>query len=59
MIDRQFNQITFECDACDATLETGEEEWGDAKADFDRAGWRAEKVGKDWTHLCPKCRGQS
>lgn len=55
MIDRQHNEIVYECDACDETLETGESEWSDAKRDFDRAGWRAEKVGQDWTHLCPQC----
>lgn len=55
MIDRQFGEITFECDACDATLETGEGEWAPAQAQFRRDGWRAEKVGDEWTHLCPAC----
>lgn len=56
MIDRQYGEITFECDACDETIETGESEWNDAMAHFRRLGWRSEKVGADWTHLCPKCQ---
>lgn len=55
MIDRQFGEITFECDGCDDTIETGESEWNDAMAAFRRLEWRSEKVGNDWTHLCPKC----
>ena len=56
MITRQYGEITFECDACDDTIETGESEWNDAMVDFRRLGWRSEKVGVDWTHLCPKCQ---
>jgi hypothetical protein len=57
MIDRQFRgEITYECDACDETLETGESEWNDALAEFRRSGWLAEKVGSEWTHLCPRCK---
>lgn len=56
MIDRQHGEIVYECDGCPETLETGESEWADAKALFDRRGWRAEKVGSEWTHLCPRCR---
>lgn len=56
MIDRQHGEITFECDACDETLATGESEWADAQVYFRNDGWKAEKVGSEWTHLCPKCR---
>ena len=56
MIDRQFGEITFECDACDETIETGEEEWNHAMRHFRSAGWRSEKVGAEWTHLCPACQ---
>lgn len=56
MLDRQFGEITYECDACDETLETGEAEFSDALAMFRRDGWRAEKVGPEWTHLCPACQ---
>lgn len=56
MIDRQHGEITYECDACDETLATGGSEFNDALAMFRRDGWRAEKVGDEWTHLCPKCR---
>lgn len=56
MIDRQHGEIVFECDGCDETIETGESEWADARAEFRRNDWRAEKVGNDWTHLCPDCQ---
>lgn len=56
MIDRQHGEILFECDACPETIETGESEWNDAMRLFRNEGWRAEKVGEDWIHLCPKCQ---
>lgn len=56
MIDRQHGQIVFECDGCDETIETGEDEWNEAMAQFRSERWRAEKVGDEWTHLCPRCQ---
>jgi hypothetical protein len=56
MIDRQYGEITYECDACDETLATGESEFNDALGMFRRDGWQAEKVGTEWTHLCPNCQ---
>jgi hypothetical protein len=56
MIDRQHNAIVFECDGCDETLETGETEFPDALSMFRRDGWKSEKVGDEWVHLCPACR---
>jgi Zn finger protein HypA/HybF involved in hydrogenase expression len=58
MLDRQHNQFSYECDACDDTLETGEAEFSDALARFRCEGWKAEKIGEEWTHLCPTCRGR-
>jgi hypothetical protein len=58
MIDRQYGEITFECDGCEETLATGERDWPEAMAEFRTAGWRSEKVGADWTHLCPPCGGR-
>lgn len=58
MIDRQHGEVVFECDSCNETLPTGETEFGDAMALFRREGWRAEKVGEDWTHLCPQHAGR-
>lgn len=56
MIDRQKGAVVFECDGCDETLETGEDEFAAAMAMFRRDGWKAEKVGGDWVHLCPRCK---
>jgi hypothetical protein len=58
MIDRQHNAIVFECDGCPDVLETGEVEFPDAMAEFRRDGWKAEKIGDEWIHLCPNCRGR-
>lgn len=56
MIHRDRGTIIFECDACDETLDTGEDDFPHAHAQFRLGGWRAEKVGDEWTHLCPACR---
>lgn len=56
MIDRQHRDIVFECDTCDATLETNEREWVDAKAVFDHEGWQAKNIAGDWSHFCPNCK---
>ena len=56
MIDRQHGAIVYECDGCETTLETGEDEWTPALAMLKRDGWKIEKVGTDWLHLCPDCR---
>lgn len=58
MIDRQHNAIVFECDGCPETLETDESEFSDAMAQLRREGWKAEKVGDEWVHLCVTCRGR-
>lgn len=55
MLDRIYGQIAFECDACGDVLETGEKEFGEAKAFLDAEGWRARKIGTDWIHRCPEC----
>lgn len=52
MIDRQRNQITFECDACGDSLDTGESEFDEANRVRREEGWLAQKVGRDWVHFC-------
>lgn len=59
MIDRQYGEINFECDACDDIIVTREADWRDAMERFRNEGWRSEKVGDEWTHLCPKCQGRA
>lgn len=58
MIDRQFGKVVFECDGCEDTIETGESEWPDAQRIFRALNWKAEKVGADWVHTCPRCEGK-
>ena len=58
MIDQQHGSVAIECDGCNETVEGEPDEafdsvWKRAKAD----GWAARKVGKDWLHLCGKCKG--
>lgn len=55
-IHRDKGEITFECDGCDETLDTAEEHWPHAQRKFRDDGWRAEKVGADWLHLCAGCQ---
>lgn len=40
-------EITFECDGCHETIETGESDWSNAQSQFQAEGWRAEKVGDE------------
>jgi hypothetical protein len=57
--DVQGGKLVFECDSCDAVLETdaSPSEWTAAKACLDREGWMAHQVGNDWIHGCPKHAG--
>ena len=45
--------VTFECDVCGNTLDTGEEDFRDAiNALKEEAGWTLKKIKDDWLHLC-------
>jgi len=57
MLDRQHNQIVFECDECGETLETGESDFSDALSAFRDDGWRSRLVEGSWVHLCGDCLG--
>lgn len=55
--NRAEGSFEFECDGCDCipfdyTTEDFSEAWNAAK----REGWRTEKVGDEWLHLCPTCQ---
>lgn len=57
MLDRQYGKLVVQCDTCGASQESdpGTEFtpfWNGLKQD----GWRAIKVGEDWTHECPEHR---
>lgn len=55
---RDYGEIVFECDSdnCLEHIETGTEQWENAKQVFDRAGWRAVHMHGTWEHYCPTCR---
>lgn len=55
-LERTHGLIVFTCDVChDAALETGETDFGEAKAMLDAEGWKARSVSGDWQHHCPFC----
>lgn len=56
MIHRNGEEIVFECDGCDETVVTRTSNWPDAQWAFNAEGWKAEKIGDEWTHLCRACR---
>lgn len=58
MIHRNRGEITFECDGCDSLIETGDDDFGEAMAQFRSADWKAQKVGDEWLHLCPVCKSR-
>lgn len=57
MIDRQYNnEITFECDGCDLTCETGTGDFNLALQVIRQEGWRPTNIAGEWLHLCPECK---
>lgn len=56
-ISRIYGDVVFTCDNCDDTLETHEDDFTTALAVSRSEGWRADKVGSEWEHRCPQCRG--
>jgi Fe2+ or Zn2+ uptake regulation protein len=56
MKDYRNGKHWIECDQCNETEcsekgETWAELWGRMKS----AGWKAEKVGAEFVHACPRC----
>lgn len=54
MLTRIYGKFVFECEMCTETLETNTHDFAEAKRCMDEAGWRAEKIGKNWEHRCPE-----
>lgn len=51
--------ITFECDGCGLTLETGEGDFIDALRVLRDRGWAPEKTEDgEWRHYCVDCAGK-
>jgi hypothetical protein len=57
MIDRQKGEIKFGCDGCGEVYDSGTDEFNDARALFERDGWKIRREGFDWLHYCPRCGG--
>lgn len=55
MLDRQGGTIHFECDSCDATLDSETNDFDDARTHMKSEGWRAVKLGNKWLHFCQDC----
>lgn len=55
MIDRQGGQILVECDSCDEVLETGTDEFSEARAVMRREGWHVRQIAGEWLHGCENC----
>lgn len=56
MLDRQYTKVVFECDGCDATLETGTVDFGEANGIRKDEGWTSRQSKRGiWEHFCPKC----
>lgn len=52
------SQHAFECDACGDGIELEDADFTSAWVTARRKGWRANRVGAGWQHLCPDCSGQ-
>jgi hypothetical protein len=55
MIQRIHGKVTFECDRCGEVLNTAEGDFQDALQTLRESGWKAKKIGDDWTHICDEC----
>jgi hypothetical protein len=55
MIDRQKNNIIFQCDTCSEILETEQDDFHSAWNMAKREGWRVKKIETEWVHACPNC----
>jgi hypothetical protein len=55
MLDRQKGRLVFECDSCDAALESKTGDFTEAWAEAKRDGWKSRKIGDVWVHACPDC----
>lgn len=55
MLTRIAGNIVFECDRCADILDTEEKDFGDALGVMRDSGWKAEKIGQDWSHSCDAC----
>ena len=49
-------EITFECDQCGEECNTEESDFHSALKKMKAEGWKAQKVGGDWEHICPGCQ---
>lgn len=66
-LERIKNDISFHCDlkGCDEGLETGEDDFAEAKDVAKEAGWQFRKREDGWKHFCSRIheemdfRGQS
>lgn len=58
MIQREGGTIHFVCDACPEDLDTGCADFAEANERRFAIGWKTEKLGQEWLHLCPDCRGR-
>lgn len=51
-MDKQHGKYIFICDTCDDTLETNEDDFHAAVAVSKREGWKAKRIGDQWSHSC-------
>jgi hypothetical protein len=58
-LERQHSRISFICDECGGSLETGTSEFDDALAILRDEGWQPRQRGGEWRHFCPDCRTAS
>lgn len=59
MIDRVKGEIVWICDGCDDDLETGTDDFTEARNDLNRQGWLTTKKDDAWAHYCSRACLQS
>jgi hypothetical protein len=55
-LHHQRGEIAWECDGCDEVLETGTDDFEQARGELRAERWDTRKVDGEWNHYCPACR---
>jgi hypothetical protein len=61
MLDRVKGEIVWVCDGdgCDEVLETGTDDFEQARGELRAERWDTRKVDGEWNHYCPGCKVQA
>lgn len=54
-VERVDGEVVFHCDRCPEFVETATRDFHVGVEAAKRAGWRFDRDGEQWNHICPSC----